>query len=298
MSMQGALPVSLIPGDSVMHRIHPLPKMIWVVLYVVVAFMTQNIFLLYGMAAFALFLAIVSGVIRPMLKAAFIIVPIGSSLLALQLMAPAVEQPWTQIAEFGPITLYEDGLYYGLVLLGRIVACLLMALVVVMTTHPSDLFTTLSKLKVPYTLNFMMAMTLQLIPVFQREVGIILSAQKSRGMKGNGFQAVLPSFVPVFVGAIERVQQLSISLESRGFGSAGHKSSYRQVKGKPTDVILALVGVAGAATLGTMSIMRGGWNVSELLVVEPATAVIVWVVSASLFLSIILFALILSFKQS
>jgi hypothetical protein len=44
--------------------------------------------------------------------------------------------------------------------------------------------------------------------------------------------------------------------------------------------------------------MRGGWNVSELLVVEPATAVIVWVVSATLFLSIILFALILSFKQS
>ena len=63
-------------------------------------------------------------------------------------------------------------------------------------------------------------------------------------------------------------------------------------------VILAIVGVAGAATLGTMSIMRGGWNVSGLLVVEPATAVIVWVVSASLFLSIILFALILSFKQS
>ncbi len=298
MSMQGALPVSLIPGDSVLHRVHPLPKMIWVVLYVVVAFMTQNIIVLYGMALLALLLGIIGGVVKPLLKAAFIIVPIGSSLLALQLMAPAVEQPWTQIAQLGPITLYEDGLYYGLVLLGRIVACLLMALVVVMTTHPSDLFTTLSKLKVPYTLNFMMAMTLQLIPVFQREVGIILSAQKSRGMKGNGFQAVLPSFVPVFVGAIERVQQLSISLESRGFGSAGHKTSYRQVRGKASDWVLAVIAIAAAALLGTVSIMRGGWSVSELLVVEPATAVAVWVVSASVFLGIIAFALILSFRKS
>jgi len=296
--MQGALPVSLIPGDSVLHRVHPLPKMIWVVLYVVVAFMTQNIIVLYGMAVLALLLGVIGGVVKPLLKAAFIIVPIGSSLLALQLMAPAVEQPWTQIAQLGPITLYEDGLYYGLVLLGRIVACLLMALVVVMTTHPSDLFTTLAKLKVPYTLNFMMAMTLQLIPVFQREVGIILSAQKSRGMKGNGFQAVLPSFVPVFVGAIERVQQLSISLESRGFGSAGHKTSYRQVRGKASDWFLALLAIGVAALLGTVSILRGGWNISGLLVVEPATAVTVWVVSATVFLGIIALALILSFRKS
>lgn len=296
--MQGALPVALIPGDSVMHRVHPLPKMLWVLLYVVVAFMTQNIIVLYSMAVFAFFLGVVSGVLRPLLKAAFIIVPIGSSLIALQLMAPAVEQPWTLAAEFGPITLYQDGLYTGLVLLGRIVACLLMALVVVMTTHPSDLFTTLAKLKVPYTLNFMMAMTLQLIPVFQREVGIILSAQKSRGMKGNGFQAVLPSFVPVFVGAIERVQQLSISLESRGFGSTGHKTSYRQVRGKWTDWVLAIIGVVAAAVIGTMSIMRGGWSLAADLTVEPLTAIIVWSVSATLFLSIILFALVLSFRKS
>ena len=32
-------------------------------------------------------------------------------------------------------------------------------------------------------------------------------------------RAILPSFVPVFAGAFERVQQLSISLESRAFGS-------------------------------------------------------------------------------
>lgn len=298
MSMQGALPVALIPGDSVLHRIHPLPKMVWVVLYVIVAFMTQNIVVLYSMAALAFLLAIIAGVIRPMLKAAFIIVPIGSSLLALQLMAPATEQPWTQVAQLGPIVIYEDGLYSGLLLLGRIVACLLMALVVVMTTHPSDLFTTFNRLKVPYTLNFMMAMTLQLIPVFQREVGIILSAQKSRGMKGNGFQAVLPSFVPVFVGAIERVQQLSISLESRGFGSSGHKTSYRQVKGRWTDWALGILAVAVAATVGTMSILRGGWSLAGELVIDPVVAIVTWVVAAALFLGIILLGLVLSLRTT
>ena len=70
MSMQGALPVALIPGDSVLHRIHPLPKMIWVVLYVIVAFMTQNIVVLYSMAALAFLLAIIAvNVYQPMVDA-------------------------------------------------------------------------------------------------------------------------------------------------------------------------------------------------------------------------------------
>jgi hypothetical protein len=58
-------------------------------------------------------------------------------------------------------------------------------------------------------------------------------------MKSTGFGAVLPSFVPVFAGAIERVQQLSISLESRAFGSSGIKTSYRQVSVRPFDWLIA-----------------------------------------------------------
>jgi len=50
-----------------------------------------------------------------------------------------------------------------------------------------------------------MTVTLQLIPILQNEFAIVLSAQKSRGLKGTGFSALLPSMVPVFVGAIERV---------------------------------------------------------------------------------------------
>lgn len=297
MSMQAALPVAMIPGNSIIHRINPIAKLVWVVGYVVLAFSTQNIILLYSMALFALILAPIAGVTKPLLKGALILVPVGSSLLALQIIAPAVERPWTPVGEIGPLTLYGDGIYYGFVLLGRIVASLLLALVMVMTTHPSDLFTSLSKLKVPYTLNFMLAMTLQLIPVFQREVGIIMSAQKSRGMKGKGFSAVLPSFVPVFVGAIERVQQLSISLESRGFGSNGIKTSYRQVRGRPSDWVIGILGALTLGGLSAYSIWRGTWNISSDIVFAPLFVIITFVIAASLFLGIILFAVFLSVKK-
>lgn len=297
MSMQVSLPISMIPGNSFIHRINPVTKLVWVVGYVVLAFSTTNIIILYSMAVFAFLLAPLARVTLPLLKAMLVLVPISSSLLALQIIAPAVEKPWHTVAMIGPLHLYGDGIYYGFVLLGRIVASLLLALVMVMTTHPSDLFTSFAKLKVPYTLNFMLAMTLQLIPVFEREFGIILSAQKSRGMKGRGFAAVLPSFVPVFVGAIERVQQLSISLESRGFGSAGIKTSYRQVKARPSDWVIGIIGAGIIATLATISIMKGTWNLGKVIHFPDLVVFWVFLVAATLFLGIIVVTLVFMLKR-
>ncbi len=297
MSMQVGLPVAMIPGNSIIHRINPLAKMVWVVGYIVLAFSTTNIIILYSMALFAFLLAPLAGVTKPLLKAMLILIPVSSSLLALQIIAPAVAKPWTDVGHIGVLHLYGDGIYYGFVLLGRIVASLLLALVMVMTTHPSDLFTSFAKLKVPYTLNFMLAMTLQLIPVFEREVGIIMSAQKSRGMKGRGFASVLPSFVPVFVGAIERVQQLSISLESRGFGSAGIKTSYRQVRTRPSDWIIGFFGVVIIGTLTTVSIVKGTWGLGAVIHFPPTFVFWVFVVAACAFLCVILVTLTYMFKR-
>lgn len=299
MSMPSAMPTSFIPGQSLVHRIHPVTKIVWILVYVILAFTTQNIFILYSMAILAIVLAVIAGVLRPLLKSAYLIVPVGSSLISLQTLAPAVEQPWTPIAEIGAVTLYGDGLYFALVLLGRIISSMLLALVMVMTTHPSDLFLAFSKLKVPYTFNFMLAMTLQLIPVFQREVGIVLSAQKSRGMKGSGFSAVLPSFVPVFVGAIERVQQLSISLESRGFGSSGDKTSYRHVIARIQDWVYGVGGAAIMIALIVYSILQPRfWSLSDTVVFEPQTVLIAFSVSVTIFFSVILGALFLSFRKT
>jgi energy-coupling factor transport system permease protein len=165
------------------------------------------------------------------------------------------------------------------------------ALVMIMTTHPSDLFTSLGRLHVPYVLNFMLAMTLQLIPVLQREIGVVMSAQRSRGMKSTGFGAVIPSFVPVFAGAIERVQQLSISLESRAFGSSGHKTSYRRVSVRPMDWLVGILGVALLVGALALFISTNGLDMSRTLVFPPAVAIVLVGASAVLFVAFIAYAI-------
>jgi energy-coupling factor transport system permease protein len=172
-----------------------------------------------------------------------VLFPISLSLIVFQALAPAFPRPWVPIASLGPFTVYQEGIYSGLSLLTRAWAGSSFAVLLVLTTHPSDLFAALQKLGVPHELNFMVSASLQLVPIVQREFQIVHSAQRSRGMRARGFASAIPSMVPVFAGTIERVQQLAMSLESRAFGSKGAKTSLREVRASAKDVVLGLAGV-------------------------------------------------------
>ncbi|HTX78849.1 MAG TPA: energy-coupling factor transporter transmembrane component T [Longilinea sp.] len=237
-----AIPITMIPGNSIIHRTNPLAKLIWVVGYLVLAFLTRNPLVLGILTLLGLILVQMAHIWRGFLMVMRVLVPISLMLIVLQSIAPAFPRPWSPIISFAGLTIYREGIYSGLSLLLRITSVTTIAMILIMTSHPSDLFTSMQKVGMPYVLNFILTMTLQLIPILQQEFAVVLSAQKSRGLKGTGFGAVLPSMVPVFVGAIERVQQLSISLESRAFGSQGAKTSYREVAVTPKDYVIGAVG--------------------------------------------------------
>jgi energy-coupling factor transport system permease protein len=237
------IPVVFVPRDSFFHHLHPLSKLIWSVGAIIMAFATRNPLVLFGMFLLGLTFILVSGVLKSYGRVMLVLFPISLSLIVFQALAPAFPQPWTPIASFGPFTIYQEGIYSGLSLLTRAYAGSNFAVLLVLTTHPSDLFVALQKLGLPHELNFMVSTSLQLIPIVQREFQIVYSAQRSRGMRGKGFAAAIPSIVPVFAGTIERVQQLAMSLESRAFGSKGVKTSLREVSASLKDYVFGALGI-------------------------------------------------------
>jgi energy-coupling factor transport system permease protein len=290
--MQGiVIPISMVPGDSIIHRMNPLPKLIWSVGILAVSFATRNIAVLGSIFALGLILVFISGISKAYLKVVMILFPISLTLITLQSIAPAFPRPWTAIVSLGPLTIYQEGIYSGISLLLRIFAMTTWALVTIMTSHPSDIFTSLKRVGMPYVLNFILVMTLQLIPILQNEFKIVLNAQKSRAMKGTGFGAILPSMVPVFVGAIERVQQLSISLESRAFGSSGHKTSFRRVRMTVWDYLnlLIAVGVTGYATYWVI-VNKTFLDWTNSLTFSPAFALVIFLTATLGFISFVVIA--------
>ena len=275
--MQGvAIPISMVPGDSIIHRINPLPKLIWVVGFLCMAFVTRNPMILLGLTIVGLLFVTLSGIWKEFLLVMRILVPISLMLIVLQSVAPAFPRPWTPIVNLLGLTIYQEGIYSGLSLLMRVTSVTTIAMVMIMTSHPSDLFTSLQKVGMPYVMNFILTMTLQLIPILQQEFAVVLNAQKSRGMKGTGFGAILPSMVPVFVGAIERVQQLSISLESRAFGSKGNKTSYRDVTVSVKDFMVGILGVILPAIGVYWLVVDKSLDWSRTMTFHPAFAIILF----------------------
>jgi energy-coupling factor transport system permease protein len=269
-----AIPINMVPGNSFLHHLNPLPKLAMALGVLIFAFATRNPILLGAVFAVGLLLVIVSGIWKAYLRVVIILFPLSLTLLVLQSIAPAFPQPWVPIADFGPFTIYQVGIYSGISMLTRIFSMTTFALLMILTTHPSDLFTSLQKLGMPYVLNFILTMTLQLIPILQSEFATVLSAQKSRGMKGTGFGAILPSMVPVFVGAIERVQQLSISLESRAFGSSGDKTSFRNVTMAAKDYAVLVLSSLALIAMTVWVIVDKSTDLSRTLVFPPTLSVI------------------------
>jgi energy-coupling factor transport system permease protein len=290
--MQGvAIPISMVPGDSFLHKMNPLPKLVMAVGMLAFSFSTRNPAVLGAAFAVGLGMITVAQVWGGFMRVFRIIIPISLSLIVLQSIAPAFPRPWTPITSILTVTIYQEGIYSGISLLTRIYAMTTFALILVLTTHPSDLFTSMQKIGMPYVLNFILTMTLQLIPILQREFGVVLSAQKSRGMKGTGFGSLLPSMVPVFVGAVERVQQLSISLESRAFGSKGHKTSYREVTLKLKDYIALVIAIIGSVALTTWVIIDKSLDWSQTMVFPDVVSVTLVAVAFVGFVTFVMIAI-------
>ena len=291
--MQGVnVSVTHVRGTSWLHRLNPISKLAWVLAVIFFAFASYNPFPLFAIAVLGFAMGLSAGIGRPLLRILVVFAPVTASMIVIQTLAPATcSNTCTAAAQLGPFTLYQEGMSHSLSLVSRVFAMEIIALGVLMTTHPSDLFAAFAKLRVPYILNFMVSMTLQLIPVLQREVSIVLSAQKSRGMKSSGFGSIVPSFVPVFAGAFERVQQLSISLESRAFGSTGAKTSYRQVRFGPIDAVIAVSGLLAGA-IGTV-LGFTLWSAQETpsLALAPILTVAIFLIAAAMFISVIAVAI-------
>ena len=136
--MQGVvIPISMVPGNSYIHRLNPLPKLVWALGVLILSFATRNPAVLGTTLLLGLLLVTIARIWRQYLQVVLILFPISLTLIMLQSIAPAFPQPWTPIVGLGPFMIYQEGIYSGLTLLMRIMCMTTFAMVMIMTSHPS-----------------------------------------------------------------------------------------------------------------------------------------------------------------
>lgn len=215
------------PGNSVIHRLDPRTKLIFLVVYIVALF-TANNWISYGcVLAFLMIVIAISqiplkSIVRGMKPLVFILIFTG----ILNIFFTPGE---TKLLSFWGISITLEGIINAFFMTARILMLITGTFLLTYTTSPialtdglESLLGPLKKIRFPvHELSMMMCIALRFIPTLIEETDKIMSAQKARGADfENGsllqrVKALIPILVPLFISAFRRADELATAMECR-----------------------------------------------------------------------------------
>ncbi|MGH7840227.1 MAG: energy-coupling factor transporter transmembrane component T family protein, partial [Candidatus Binataceae bacterium] len=189
------------------------------------------------------------------------------------LMIPPTMIQWMVVYRQGPVIVNLGFLHLSLpsILFGfgkglKLAELLAGSILFLSTTTIEEFSTSLMTLRVPYRIAFAMSLAFRLVPLFMDSAITVVQAQGLRGYdfdRGNVLERMrryVPALIPVFMGALRRVNNLAMALEARGFGMGARPTSLDQYQVGPRDrvafalllalgVIYFLIYLAGYGTI-------------------------------------------------
>jgi len=232
------------PGNSFLHKLDPRVKILSVILLIVWIFMANHI-LSYALLLVTCFAMIFMAKLP--FKTVFrsikgiILILLITALINL-FMTKGQGSP---LLDYGPFTIYEEGIWRAVKMFLRITILLVMTSVVLTyTTSPialtdgiERLLSPLAVMHVPvHDFAMMMSIALRFIPTLIEETDKIMSAQKARGadFTSGGIvkrvKALLPVLIPLFISAFRRAEELATAMECRCYRSGTGRTRMKILK--------------------------------------------------------------------
>ena len=246
------------PGDSFLHRLHPLTKAAWLVLGTVAVFAVRSPWAVVGAVALLWAGFSVAGVRLGRLRGTRLF---ASTALLLGLLQVLFVRQGAVLLEIGPLVVTGGGVERGVYVAGRFLSVVLLSYLFVLTTEPNDLAYALMRARLPYRYGFALITALRLVPTFEQEGQIVYNAQLARGVRYDvrsprRFLTLARQFVlPLLVSALGKVDGLAVSMEGRCFGKYPTRTFLREVRATWLDgVAVGLLVVA----LATIAYLRWG----------------------------------------
>jgi energy-coupling factor transport system permease protein len=217
------------PGQSLLHRLHPVVKLAWVLWLTVAVFVFGSPELAGLVVGVAVALLWIAGLAPWRIGGIRLWFTLGLVIFATQ---AAFVRSGTAV--IGPIT--SDGLHAGALATGRLWAIVMMSSLFVTTTDPVNLACALMSVGLPYRWGFALVTALRLAPLFRLEAHHVYRAQLARGMAYDArgprrWWLVLRRLCfPLLVSALRTAHSLSLSMEGRAFGLHRRRTYTREVK--------------------------------------------------------------------
>jgi energy-coupling factor transporter transmembrane protein EcfT len=152
-----------------------------------------------------------------------------------------------KIPYIGNINYTLSGLISSIGIGLRFITAFLLVPIVISTTKPLDIITSLRYLKLPYKVSFVVSIVFRFFPILEASMIEVQEAQKSRGLetdKGNLLEKIqksIPIVFPMIFKCLYMVDQLAWSIESRGFGLTNKPTVIKELKLTQKDKIIITI---------------------------------------------------------
>ena len=257
----------LLPGmymamDSALHRLDPRVKL------GAAAVLMALVLAAHGWAGYALLTAFVIVIVilstaPPMavLRTLRAIFWLGCLMFVFRLF----NTPGQPLALFGQFVVTREGLLAGGVQVYRLCLLVVISALLTFTTSPTQLahgleavFRPLSQIGLPVReVTLVLTLALRFAPALLEEIDKISKAQQARGVDMQSrnplrqMQSWAPLFVPIFVTAFRRAEELATAMEARGFRTAQDRTRLHELRMSGQDwLVLAVTVVASLVIVG------------------------------------------------
>lgn len=266
--MSGDLTLGYVAGQSFLHRLDPLTKLIallGVIIFAIGAPIDYNFFMLLVLLAVVPFCGVgLKTFLRPWkvlipLWIPFIVLP--PILFNLQSGLIGLSGDARVLHLFGHAIAYSQyGLDYGVKIAARGMAIGIASLLVLWTTHPRDLVQSMVEdFRAPYKYAWSVFLALVYVPIVEYESRLRNYALAIRGVKHRKFtlHGLKVHTVPVIFRSLRRGFSSALSMEARGFGATPQRT-FRYDLHRPAHVaMIRVVVVAVFVVLIGLAIMSG-----------------------------------------
>ena len=252
------------PGTTVIHRLDPRTKLLWLIGYIVALFLAKS-YVSYALMAAVLVTVSALARIRPktlfsgLKPLIFIVIFTGLINLFYGSGEPLVQ--------FWVFRITANGIRTAIFMVVRIIMLVCGTFLLTYTTSPlqltdalESLLGPLKRIRVPvHELAMMMSIALRFIPTLIEETDKIMSAQKARGANFDTgkltarAKALVPLLVPLFVSAFRRADELATAMECRCYHDGEGRTRMKVLRFASRDVAALLL---CAAVLAAVIVLR------------------------------------------
>jgi len=250
------LRITYQPGNSILHRLHPLVKGTGMLLGTVLVFVVRApwaVLAVLGLALLAFPLARLSlGRVRGTRLFTTTALLLGALQILFVRQGPVLIQ-------IGPLAVTAGGVEAGVYVAARFLSVVFLSYLFVLTTAPNDLAYALMQAGLPYRYGFALVTALRLAPIFEQEGQIVYRAQLARGVQYDArslrrsprhlLTLARQFFLPLLVSALGKVDGMAVSMEGRCFGKYPTRTFRREVHLARQDVIALLILLIAAILL-------------------------------------------------